>query len=86
MCVCVTSILGEFQRGDPVTDPHLTGSDRISPDGHTHTHTLICIYIYICAYAEKQTHDGIFEGHAHSNDKLHSTAFVYAGLVFKCHF
>lgn len=41
VCVCVTSILGEFQRGDPVTDPHLTGSDRIPPPKHTHTHTHI---------------------------------------------
>lgn len=44
VCLCVASILGEFQRGDPVTDPQLRGSVRISPPSctslrtHLHTH------------------------------------------------
>lgn len=37
--MCETSILGEFQRGDPVTDPHLKGSVRISPPARTHQRT-----------------------------------------------
>ena len=36
--VCVESILGEFQRGDPVTDPQLRGSVRISPPSCTSAH------------------------------------------------
>lgn len=32
------SILGEFQRGDPVTDPQLRGSVRISPPSCTSAH------------------------------------------------
>lgn len=37
MFVCVAAILGEFQRGDPVTDPQLRGSVRISPPSCTNT-------------------------------------------------
>lgn len=40
--VCVASILGEFQRGDPVTDPQLRGSVRISPPSCTGAHTHLC--------------------------------------------
>lgn len=50
VCACVTSILGEFQRGDPVTDPHLAGSDRISPPEHTHTY----LWIHTHTYTEKK--------------------------------
>lgn len=57
LCVCVTSILGEFQRGDPVTDPHLSGSDRISPARHSHTY--VCTHTHIL----EQTNDGSVEGH-----------------------
>lgn len=49
VCVCVTSILGEYRGRDPVTDPHLTGYDRISPQWHAH----------INIYAHKHTNKHI---------------------------
>lgn len=49
--VCVASILGEFQRGDPVTDPQLRGSVRISPPSCTSAHK------HLFTRTQKQTHN-----------------------------